>query len=158
MRGVRPSGSTDSNTKFANSRKRADKHVPSVIQRQRKSTSHLPAALSMTLLSPPQWGMVNYKPSRPCSEDDVSIDAHISWMKQETKKKKPTHERVNLAMTATLADRRRLITKGTATVKEIRDVYPWLFDEKEVYFQLLFLDVILLVISEVMFCTNETTF
>ncbi len=100
--------------------------------------------------------MANYKPSRPCSEDDVSIDAHISWMQQETKKRKPCHERVNLAMTATLADRRHLITKGTATVKEIGDVYPWLFDEEEVYFQLLFLYIILKVICEVMVCINES--
>ena len=120
--------------KFANSRKREDKHVPSVIQRKRKSISSSDPAPSKTLQSPPQWGMANYKPLRPSSEDDASICAHTSWMKQETKKKKPNHEHVNLAMSATFADRRQLITRGTSTVKEIQDVYPWLFDEEEVCF------------------------
>ena len=79
--------------KFANSRKRDDQNIPSVLLHKRKSTSDNYSTISKKQ-SPPQWGVTNYKPLRPSSEDDASINAHITWMKQETKKKKPNHERV----------------------------------------------------------------
>lgn len=83
-------------------------------------------------MAPPQWGIVNYLPPRPESEDDASIRQHISWMKMEKMKKKPHYERVGESMSATLADRRKLIVKDGASVKDVKQTYPWLFEEDEV--------------------------
>ncbi|XP_038065708.1 sterile alpha motif domain-containing protein 3-like [Patiria miniata] len=76
--------------------------------------------------------MENYLPQRPLSEDDASIRIHTEWLKTETTKKKPNYEQINVAMDATFADRRALVTKGTASLAEVKVAYPWLFEEKEI--------------------------
>ncbi|XP_038074352.1 sterile alpha motif domain-containing protein 3-like [Patiria miniata] len=117
--------------KFANSRRREDSNVPVVLHRKRKSADNQPTAVQSTKKTPPQWGIANYQPARPSSEDDASIAAHIKWMKQETSKRKPDCDRIKIAMSMTLADRRQQITKDGASIETIQKTYPWLFDEEE---------------------------
>lgn len=69
--------------------------------------------------------MANYLPHRLASEDDASISIHFMWMKNE-EKKKPNYQRVEEAMQATFADKRKLIITEAATVTEVKEVYPWL--------------------------------
>lgn len=116
--------------KFANTRKREDSNIPVVKSRKRKM-QNLPSQPPKKQAAP-QWGMANYLPSRPDSEDDASIKIHLEWMQQEEKKKKPNYQRVEEAMVATFADRRKLIVTDAATVQKVREVYPWLFKEDEV--------------------------
>lgn len=118
--------------KFRNARKREDSAIPNVVSRKRKSPSMQNLNQSAVKTAPPQWGIVNYLPPRPESEDDASIEQHISWMKLEKLKKKPHYERIGESMSATLADRRKLIIKDGASVKDIKETYPWLFEEDEV--------------------------
>lgn len=50
----------------------------------------------------------------------------------ERLKKKPHYERVAENMTATLPDRRKMIVTDGAAVKDVREKYPWPFEENEV--------------------------
>ena len=117
--------------KFANARKREDQHVEMVVSRKRKRPEerHIQPQKQG---GPPQWGMINYQPERPSSEDDASIQIHVEYMKLERSKKKPNYDRVAISMAATLADRRRLITKEMVSIPALKTSYPWLFDEEEV--------------------------
>lgn len=42
------------------------------------------------------------------------------------------YERVAECMSVTLADRRQLIVTNGASVTEVKEAYPWLFEEDEV--------------------------
>lgn len=92
----------------------------------------LPASKPAT----PQWGMKNYSPERPDSEDDSSIAAHISWMTAEKRKRQPDFKQVEFCMGQTLSDRRKWLTsESKPTIGEVREKYPWLFDEDQVCLQ-----------------------
>lgn len=80
----------------------------------------------------PQWGMRNYLPRRPESEDDTSISLHTNWMKDEVGKKKPNYGRIRDAMHTTFADRRKKIVTDGLSIASLKEEYPWLFDEEEV--------------------------
>lgn len=68
----------------------------------------------------------------PLSEDAGSIEKHIQLMKEEKKKKYPDIKRVDTAMQMTLSSRQRMIVEENATVVEIQEIYPWLFEESQV--------------------------
>ncbi|KAJ8017809.1 Sterile alpha motif domain-containing protein 3 [Holothuria leucospilota] len=116
--------------KFSNARKREDRSIPVVKARKRKAT---PSTLSQPTSkhAAPQWGMVNYLPQIPESEDDASIKIHKEWMQQEWGKKKSNYARVADSMTATLSDRRRLVVTEGASLAQVKEQYPWLFDDGE---------------------------
>ncbi|PIK39241.1 hypothetical protein BSL78_23915 [Apostichopus japonicus] len=116
--------------KFCNARKREDSSIPAVKSRKRKAKT--PPQTVKGKLDVPIWGMKNYLPSRPESEDDISINKHIEWMKLELSKKKPNYARVEECMSITLADRRRLIVEEDATSEVVKKVYPWLFEDEEI--------------------------
>ena len=82
----------------------------------------------------PQWGMPNYSPTRPPSEDDISVAKHEEFLKKEKSKRQPDFSQVRLAMDKTFADRRKwlLTTQPTAKMSEVKEKYPWLFDEDQV--------------------------
>ena len=77
-------------------------------------------------------GVQNYLPDMPLSEDAGSIEKHIQLMKEEKKKKYPDIKRVDTAMQMTLSSRQRMIVEENATVVEIQEIYPWLFEESQV--------------------------
>ncbi|XP_071855164.1 uncharacterized protein [Apostichopus japonicus] len=54
------------------------------------------------------------------------------WMKNE-EKNKPNYQRVEEAMQAIFADRRKLIITEAATVTEVKEVYPWLSKKTSYY-------------------------
>ena len=81
---------------------------------------------------PPMWGMKNYLPARPSSEDDNSILKHKKWLQLEILKKRPDFKEVSHLMEITLADRRKEIVKKVISLKGVKDNYPWLFTEHEV--------------------------
>lgn len=45
-------------------------------------------------------------------------------------------------MSITLADRRRLIVEEDATSEVVKKVYPWLFEDEEVLYEYVFVDII----------------
>lgn len=85
--------------------------------------------------------MDNYLPQRKESEDDTSIEIQTTWMKAEITKKKPNYQRFAEALSATFADRRRLIIEESSSVAKIKELYVWLFEEQEVRFINIFVTV-----------------
>ncbi|XP_071820324.1 uncharacterized protein [Apostichopus japonicus] len=118
--------------KFSNARKREDSSLPVVQSRKRVRPSLHLSQVPAARKTPPQWGMINYLPQRQESEDDKSIESHIQWLRRENTKKKPHYSRVTEAMSATFSDRRQLIVKEGVSVKQVQELYPWLFDEDEI--------------------------
>lgn len=119
--------------KFQNARKREDRDIPVVKARKRKATMTT-GDLVPKKKTALQWGMANYLPSRRASEDDASIELHVEWMQQESRKKKPNYQRVGESLMATFADRRRWVVTQGALASEVGEKYPWIFKEDEVCF------------------------
>ena len=72
------------------------------------------------------FGMVNYKPDRPESEDEHSTDKHIQWLQQSFKSRKSSDEhKVDTLMGLTLYKRRDDILSGDS-IKDVVQKYPWL--------------------------------
>ncbi|XP_071853739.1 uncharacterized protein [Apostichopus japonicus] len=118
--------------KFQNKRKPRDLKIEAVqkkLKAERKPHSPPPSAVD----PPTYWGMKNYLPSRPASEDDLTIATHIGWLNAEKRRKQPDYKTVSCSMTKTLADRRKWIisSKPKPTLDEIQVKYPWLFDEDQ---------------------------
>ncbi|XP_046542844.1 sterile alpha motif domain-containing protein 3-like [Haliotis rubra] len=111
--------------KFINNRRRKDSNVTCVQQRKRKSANKVVLEEPSPSKQP--------KMSLPVGEDDHSIHRHIQWMKQEARARKPDRSKISLLMKLTFSTRRKMVTSGGATVKEILDEYPWLANEDEVY-------------------------
>nr|XP_054767301.1 uncharacterized protein LOC129274537 [Lytechinus pictus] len=87
--------------KFQNKRNRSDdiRKLLQVQMRKRKQPMKKP---SMELAAkqpakpkfPPMFGLQNYLPERPKSEDPLTIKAHIEWLTVESKKKRPDFKEV----------------------------------------------------------------
>ena len=120
--------------KFQNRRKRGDTTIEAV-QRKKLKTARKPATPPPSVVQPPTyWGMKNYLPNRPASEDDQTIAKNIAWLQAERRKKQPDFKTVSCLMDKTLADRRKWIasSKPQPTTEEVQARYPWLFDEDQV--------------------------
>lgn len=80
------------------------------------------------------WNIPNYLPPRPPTEDDTSIERYISQLKEQYLKIQLKRDAsiVADAMSMTLSDRRSLIVKRSASLKDIKAEYPLLFCENEV--------------------------
>ena len=118
--------------KFRNTRKRKDNAYPEVLAKKKGKREKLPSIKRAEVV--PQWGMPNYSPTRPPSEDDISVAKHEEILKKEKSKRQPDFSQVRLAMDKTFADRRKwlLTTQPTAKMSEVKEKYPWLFDEDQV--------------------------
>ena len=101
-------------------------------QKKSKSTTGQFQRSSSSTAAPPVWGVRNYLPSMPESEDIGSIERHTMLMQEEKKKKWPDIQRVETSMTVTLSARRKMIVQENATIQNIKDTYPWLFTESQV--------------------------
>lgn len=126
--------------KFQNARKRDPEIREMLVVKARKRkalTQVLPKSTpakekNSSPRYPPMWGMQNYLPARPSSEDDISILRHKKWLQLEILKKRPDYKAVSHLMEITLADRRKEIVKKVISLQGIKENYPWLFTEHEV--------------------------
>ena len=126
--------------KFQNARKRDPdiREMLVVKARKRKAQNHeipknkLVKEKTTPPRYPPMWGMKNYLPQRPSSEDDNSVAKHNKWLQLEIFKKRPDFKEVSHLMEITLSDRRREIVKKGTSLQDIKDSFPWLFTEHEV--------------------------
>lgn len=76
--------------KFQNSRKRQDSSLTEVISHKRmKTPGQIP-----TPNAPATYGIINYLPLTPESEDDMSIKRHTEWLATEWRKREPDLEKV----------------------------------------------------------------
>lgn len=91
------------------------------------------------------WGMSNYLPKRPDSEDSESIKLHKTWFKQEYRQVDQDFRLVDLKMGLTFPDRRKDIVQDGNSLSEIIKEYPFLQDRRQV-----------LCLSEV-YCNDQNT-
>lgn len=82
---------------------------------------------------PSTWGLSNYLPNRPITEDEASVQKHVIWLQRENKKKEG-HDmvQVDLLMALTLHQRRDLVVNEQKDVETIISRYPWLKSTDEV--------------------------
>ncbi|XP_041484267.1 uncharacterized protein LOC121430903 isoform X3 [Lytechinus variegatus] len=120
--------------KFQNKRNRSDdiRKLLQVQMRKRKQPMKKPSMESAAKQPakpkfPPMFGLQNYLPERPKSEDPLTIKAHIEWLAVESKKKRPDFKEVTQRMDLTFPDRRHEIVEGGASSTVIKEKYPWLF-------------------------------
>lgn len=72
------------------------------------------------------YGLVNYKPAKPESEDTESSVRHVTWLQDAYKSRtKSDMDKVNNLMDLTLYLRREEILRG-ANIKDVLKKYPWL--------------------------------
>lgn len=114
--------------KMRNSRKRKDRNNPEVVMNREKRKEKI----MKTDKKCTGFGMPNYFPETPESEDLHSIGNHISIMDKEHKKIKWDSRLIDCAMACTLHDRRSKIVTLHWTVSKIKELYPCLFDSKQV--------------------------
>lgn len=80
--------------KFQNSRKRQDSTLTEVVSRKKKKTP----GPTPTPNAPATYGIINYLPSTPESEDDMSIKRHAEWLATEWRKREPDLEKVRVVL------------------------------------------------------------
>ncbi|KAK3860519.1 hypothetical protein Pcinc_033439 [Petrolisthes cinctipes] len=117
--------------KFKNNRRRRDQAQPEV--QAKKSRIALVEARPKTTVLDNIWNIPNYLPPRPPTEDDTSIERYITQLKEQNSKIQLKRDAsiVADAMSMTLSDRRSLIVKRNASLKDIKAEYPLLFCENE---------------------------
>lgn len=118
--------------KFQNSRKRHDKTLPEVKANKRQKTD----STIKIYQGPSTWGLKNYLPDKPLSEDEASVEKHMQWLQKEYRKKDDQDiTQVDLLMDLTLHHRRTLVVSQQMDVESILSDYPWLksTDEVNVY-------------------------
>ena len=77
-------------------------------------------------------GIVKWAPPHIEGEDEASHARHVMWMQSEWKKKEKRHSLVTRKMDLTYSFRREYLTKEMVPLLDIKEKYPFLFDEKEV--------------------------
>lgn len=97
------------------------------------STSSIKTSKAASDKVVPQWGMANYMPKRPSSEDEGTTSKHIKWLQLESKKRQPDFRQVAQLMQKTLADRRHWIvnTEPHPKVGAVIEMYPWLLRDDD---------------------------
>lgn len=120
--------------KFGNTRKRLDKNHPEVQSRKKKEK---PQKLITSPTTPGPttftWGLENYLPRIPVTEDETSHDVHLQWLQREHRKTSSDIDfsTVDLKMSLTFACRRQLVVEG-AGILHLLEKYPWLQSYQEV--------------------------
>ena len=116
--------------KFRNSRRRSDLDIAEVVRRKKQKSSSTFSSGASSQTS--NWGLKDFRPSRPIREDDISIQLHIDWLKEESAKRKQDREKIRCLMNSTFPDRRQMILDDMPSVAAVKANYPCLFDEDEV--------------------------
>ena len=112
--------------KFRNERKHAQD--PLVLQRKRKLVGNNDVKLVKKSL---RRGGINWEPPYPQGEDEVSMKAHVTFMKTECRKRNVDKGKLRSRMGLTFPHRRRFINEKRA-LAEIKEEYPALFTREEV--------------------------
>ncbi|XP_047741045.1 uncharacterized protein LOC108678158 isoform X2 [Hyalella azteca] len=127
--------------KARNARQRRDSQEPCVMAMRAKKKLHLPQEENDDMppkkipKNVPAFGVVNYMPSKPLTEDDISIQRHRTQMINELKKKAPNPRTIEELMKLTFHDRRQLIITENATVAYIAELYPAIFNPNQILFE-----------------------
>ncbi|XP_018021769.2 uncharacterized protein LOC108677961 [Hyalella azteca] len=128
--------------KARNARQRRDRQVPCVMAMRAKKKLNVSEEENKVI--PPKknlpknmlaYGVLNYLPTRPVTEDDISIERHRSLMINELKKNSLNPRTIEELMRLTFHDRRRLIITETATVAHVAELYPALFNPNQILFE-----------------------
>ena len=75
---------------------------------------------------------LNWEPSYPEGEDEVSMKGHKEALGAEWKRRNPDKGKIETGMMLTFPERIRLINKQTE-ISELRAQYPSLFDHSQVH-------------------------
>ncbi|XP_018019454.1 sterile alpha motif domain-containing protein 3-like [Hyalella azteca] len=124
--------------KARNSRQRRDRHVPCVVALRSKKKFNPPDDETTTVsendvpTSTPATKAANLMPVKFTEEDVISAQRHRSSMFDELKKASPNQEVLEKAMSLTFSDRRRMIITEKATVAQIAEMYPVLFNANQI--------------------------
>ena len=112
-------------------RKRRDRDVPCVVQHRINRTQNstgAPYKRKMNL----KYGLPNYLPSKPISEDTESTSQNQKLLLAESKKKNGSPRIIDQLMTLTFHDRRQRVVIELQSLREINEAYPTLFDAHQV--------------------------
>ena len=110
---------------------RNEKSDPVVLARKRKSTDGSPR--SPKVRAAMQRGIVNWAPPALDGEDETTCKAHITWMKKERRKRQLANQTiVGKKMELTFSFRRKMINQEKLLLKSIQEMYPFLFERKQV--------------------------
>jgi len=115
--------------KFRNMRKHRDRDIPEVAARRLKKQK---GAKGNAVISAERYGMPNYVPKKPESEDLESLSRNISTLKKEAARKVKDSNTILHLMDLTLFDRRDKIVVQNASLLSIQDEYPVLFSSDQV--------------------------
>ena len=113
--------------KFRNERKHAQD--PLVLQRKRKLVDNGGDVKSVKKSL--RRGGINWEPPYPQGEDEVSMKAHVAFMKTECRKRNVDKEKVRSRMDLTFPHRRRFVNEKRP-LAETKEEYPALFTSEEV--------------------------
>lgn len=78
------------------------------------------------------FGVVNFLPQRPPGDTDDTVQDMQKIMCDENRRLKQNRGRIEQLMTQTFADRRKLIVTDGISLRELRTIYPCLFDQEQV--------------------------
>ena len=84
------------------------------------------------------WGILNYLPNLPITEDEASIERHKKIIQSEYKRSHRDSVKLNELMDLTFPSRRRSIVSEHAVVTDILVNYPCLSEEEQVTIMILF--------------------
>lgn len=115
-----------------NMRKRRDRDVPCVMNSRAKRAAVLagPAGTGIAVRpkSSPAFGLPNYHPLKPDTEDDASTMKHRELLMKESSKTQWNARVVDASMKLTFYDRRVRIVENGQSIQTIKETYPCLFD------------------------------
>ena len=97
-----------------------------------KRKNNLTHAGSSPKVKRPKKGEVNWQPDLPNSEDESSIQRHITFLKKESSKKFKDMDAIKKAMDITYPIRRQAINSDLP-VAQLKDQHPCMFLEAEVF-------------------------
>jgi hypothetical protein len=117
--------------KFQNSRKRVDGNLPEIVQKKKKKSKE-DSEVNHTSGSA-MWGMTNYHPEKPESEDLQSAENQMKWMQAEIRRKDVDDVGISRRMDLTMWHRRQIIVDEKKSIKEILLMYPALASVKQVF-------------------------
>jgi len=117
---------------FQNARARRDNSLQVVLAHKRKHVANSPVSV-IAVKSTAKYGVKNYLPPRPAGETDDTIASMVKMMSDENRKCRPNRTAVGEMMDQTFADRRALIVTELADISQVREKFPCLFHEDEVW-------------------------
>lgn len=79
-------------------------------------------------------GIVKWAPPHIDGEDQASHDKHVTWLRTESKKRDgKRYDLISRKMDVTYSFRREYLTKNAVLLLQVKEKYPFLFDQQEVF-------------------------